>query len=213
MTTTSRGRTRRSGASSGTSWPVASAAAVPQILEPDLVRACEVSEVRRERGPLQVRQHATDGVAPAGVDRLAQRAIGTDEDGARDEQLGDVDVERRLRGAERRRRQVHQHRPAVGRARTLPALSLPWEIAGVVEPGDLLPEPSSVSSLTSSGRELSSGSTSGWRVTINASPLGPRAAVTTSGTRTPACAAMSVASASCSTCSRRPTAALRGGSR
>ena len=37
--------------------------------------------------------------------------------------------------------------------------------------------------------------------------------MTTSGTRTPACAAISVASASCSTCSSRPMGALRGGSR
>ena len=37
--------------------------------------------------------------------------------------------------------------------------------------------------------------------------------MTTSGTRTPAWAAISVASASCSTCSRRPTGALRRGSR
>src|SRR6266550_3663412 len=71
---------------------------------------------------------------------------------------------------------------------------------------------SRVSSLTCSGLESSSGSTSGWRVTMSASPFGPRAAVTTSGTRTLACAAIKVASASCSTCSSRPVGALRGGS-
>ena len=51
-----------------------------------------------------------------------------------------------------------------------------------------------------------------WRVTTIASPSGPRAAITTSGTRTPAWAAMTVASASCSTCSSRPAGALRCGS-
>src|SRR5436309_5707035 len=71
---------------------------------------------------------------------------------------------------------------------------------------------SRVSSLTCSGLESSSGSTSGWRVTMSASPFCPRAAVTTSGTRTLACAAIKVASASCSTCSSRPVGALRGGS-
>ena len=48
---------------------------------------------------------------------------------------------------------------------------------------------------------------------MRASPSGVRAAVTTSGTRTPTWVAINVASASCSTCSRRPTATLLGGSR
>jgi hypothetical protein len=82
------GRTRRSGA---------------KVLQADLVRACEVSEVRRERSALQVREHAGNGVAPAGRDGLAQRALRADEDGAGDEELGHVDVERGLRGTKRRR--------------------------------------------------------------------------------------------------------------
>ena len=146
--------------------------------------------MRCERGALEVREDAGDGVAAAGLDGLGQRALGADEDGAGDEELGHVDVERRLRGAERRGRQVDQHRPVVDDehvARVEPAV----RDACRVQPLDLPPQIlEQSSSLTWSALASSSGSMSGWRVTTSASPSGPSAAMTTSGTRTPACAAM-----------------------
>ena len=51
---------------------------------------------------LQVREHAADRVPPARLHRLAQRTVRPHENGARDEQLGDVDVERRLGRAQGR---------------------------------------------------------------------------------------------------------------
>ena len=93
---------------------------------------------------------------------------------------------------------------------TLLALSLPCEMPAACRRATCCHSSSSVSSLTCSGLASSSGSMSGWRVTTSASPFGPRAAVTTSGTRTPACAAIRVASASCSTCSSRPIGSASG---
>ena len=68
--------------------------------------------MRRQRRALQVRQHSRDGVGPAAFTawRSARR---TDENAARDEQLGHVHVERGLRRTERGGRQVDQHRSAV----------------------------------------------------------------------------------------------------
>ena len=66
------------------------------------MRASEVSEVGREGSPLQVRQRAPNRIAPAGVDRVPQRALGPDEHRARNSELRYVDVKRRLRCAERR---------------------------------------------------------------------------------------------------------------
>ena len=77
------------------------------------MRAREVARVRCERGALEVGLDASQGVAEPGLDRLGQRALGADEDTAGDEELGHVDVERRLRCAERRRRQIDEHRPVV----------------------------------------------------------------------------------------------------
>ena len=77
------------------------------------MRACEVARVRRERGALEVRLDASQCTAEAGLDRLGERALGADEDTAGHEELGHVDVERRLRRAERRRRQVDEHRPVL----------------------------------------------------------------------------------------------------
>jgi hypothetical protein len=96
--------------------------------------------MRCERGALQVPQCAADGIAPAGFDGLAERAFVAYEDGARDEELGDVAVERRLWGTEGRWRQVDQHRPvvahehiaqiepAVGDARGVEAVHLPPQV-------------------------------------------------------------------------------------
>ena len=50
--------------------------------------------MRRERGALQVWQCTTNGLGPAGLDRVAERPVWADEDAARDQQLGDVHVER-----------------------------------------------------------------------------------------------------------------------
>ena len=69
--------------------------------------------MRRERGSLQVRQHAPDRVAPACVDGVLQCSLRADQDRAGDEQLGDVDVQRRLRRTQSRRREVDEHRPLV----------------------------------------------------------------------------------------------------
>ena len=64
--------------------------------------------------------------APAST-ALLQRALRPDENRARDEELGHVDVECGLRGAERRGREVDQHRGVVD-DETLLALSRPWEM-------------------------------------------------------------------------------------
>jgi hypothetical protein len=90
-----------------------------QLLQVDLVRMRQVAEVRRERCSLEVRERTPDGLATSGVGRLPQRSFGAHEDGARDEQLGHVDVERRLWRTERCRGPVDQHRrrPAGGRDR------------------------------------------------------------------------------------------------
>ena len=70
------------------------------------------------------------------LDGLGQRALGADEDATGDEELGHVDVERRPWGAERRGREVDQHRavrvdehvaqvePAVRDARRVQAVDL-----------------------------------------------------------------------------------------
>ena len=61
--------------SSGDSrWPVAAAAALAEILERHLVRAREVAQVRRERGPLEVGQRAADGIVPSRRRRAAVSA-------------------------------------------------------------------------------------------------------------------------------------------
>ena len=67
-----------------------------------------------ERRALEVRQRMGDGVVAGGSDGLAQRALGPDENGACDEELGNVDVECRPRSAECRRREVDQHGATVG---------------------------------------------------------------------------------------------------
>jgi hypothetical protein len=95
--------------------------------------------MRRERSPLQVRQDPADRVAPAGLDGFAQRTVRAHEDGARDEKLGHVHVEGRLRGAERCGRKVDQHRAVVDDehvARVEPAV----RDARRMQPGDLPPQ-------------------------------------------------------------------------
>ena len=111
----------------------------PEILEGDLVRACQVAQMRCQCGALQVGQRAFNCVAPASFDGPVQRPLRADENGARDEELGNVDVERGLRRAERRRRQVDQHRPVVEDedvARVEPAVG----DARSMKPANLSPE-------------------------------------------------------------------------
>jgi hypothetical protein len=50
---------------------------------------------------LQVGKDAGDGVAPAGVDGSFERSFWADENRAGDEELGNIDVERGLWGAQR----------------------------------------------------------------------------------------------------------------
>ncbi len=62
--------------------------------------AGKIAHMRGECRPLQVGQRTRHGVDADAFDGRGQRAVGTDQHGARDEQLGDVDVERRLRGTQ-----------------------------------------------------------------------------------------------------------------
>ena len=95
-------------------YPVASAAAGSELLQADLVRACEVAQVRRERGALQVRLDARHGIAASRPSTaVASARSGPTRHGAGDEELGHVDVERRMRSAERRRGEVDEHRPVL----------------------------------------------------------------------------------------------------
>jgi len=61
------------------------------------VRQGQVAQVRGERRALEVRQHAGHGRATVGVDGAPKRPVRPHEHRARYEQLGNVDVERRLR--------------------------------------------------------------------------------------------------------------------
>ena len=124
---------------------------------------------------------------------------------ARDQELGHVDVERRLGRTERRRREVDEHRAVVGDehvAQVEPAVG----DARRMKPGDLLHRgPPSVSSRHADrGSRSSSGSTSGWRVTTSASSF--RAERGASRPRAPGrrpARPSSVTTPSCSTCSSR----------
>ena len=133
---------------------------------------------------------------------LPQRPFLADEDATRDKQLGDVDIE----GESGAPSVAADRSTSIGSSSTtitLPTLSLPCEMSASCNRATCRNSLSSSSSLTSSGVASSSGVRLGWLVTSNASPSAPRPAVTTSGTRTPACPASSVVSASCSTCSSR----------
>ena len=180
------GRIRRISAISGTGGPGCLADGRTQLLQADIVRAGEIARVRRQRGGLEIRLDAGHGFAEAGLDRPGQRALRADKAAGRDEELCHVDVERRLRGAERRGRQVDEHRPILADGSTLLRLSRPWEMPARVQLGDLAHqiEDGLVAHLV--GLANSIGATSGWRVTMSASCPGPSAAITTSGTRTPA---------------------------
>ena len=136
---------------SGTSWPVASAAAARRSLRPT---SCERARSRRwgvSAARWRYGRARADGIAPAGVDGVAQRALGTDEDGARDEQLG----QRRCRAPTAGRRgSPRTGRRASGRSSTtstLLALSLPWEMPAAWRRATCSQSSSSVSSLTSVG--------------------------------------------------------------
>ena len=100
--------------------------------------------MRRERGALQVGQDPADRVAPTGLDGLPKRAVRADEDRARDEELGNVHVERRLRGAERRGREVDEHRAVVD-DEDVARVESSVRDAGRVQPGDLRRQSSSSS--------------------------------------------------------------------
>ena len=207
-------RTRRRGAISGSAsrWPLRRRAR-RSLRSTSCVRArsrrCGVSAARCRYGSTR----ATESDHPA-FDGLAQRAFRADENAST----------RRAARPRRCRARIAAHRASRPTGRpasvcrrttiTLLALSLPCEMPAVVQQCDLPPSaPRAARRSPRRGSRARAGSRSGWRVTSNASPSGPRPAVTTSGTRTPACAAIRVVSASCSTCSSRPTGALRGGSR
>ena len=85
-----------------------------ELLQAELVRAGQVARVRRQRGALQVRLDIRQGVAEAGLDRPRERSLRADEAAGRDEELGHVDRERRLRRARRRSREVDEHGPVLG---------------------------------------------------------------------------------------------------
>ena len=193
--------------------PVAAAAPLAELLEPDLVRARQVAQVRGQRGALQIGKRTGDGVSPTGMRgpreaRAPGRRARSTRPAARPRR-----GRARIAGprASRRRSRRASARPSTHEhvARVEPAVRDP----GRVQTSDLLPELSERAVVdVIRGRELE-WVDGGCRVTITASPSAPRPTVTTSGARTPACVARSVATASCSTCSSRPTGALRGGSR
>ena len=167
----------------------------------------------RQRGGLQVGEGSLDRLVPHAVDRGAERPLRAHQHGARNQQLGGVDVDRRLRRTERcgcpaphngvvdRRRSRSPRSAGRGRSRRREALRPGARAARAVRRS-----PSPAVDPRARRRRARS-------VTISASPSVLSAAVTTRGVATPACAAIRVANASCSTCSSRPTGALRGGSR
>ena len=211
---TSFGRTRRSGTSLGhlparrRPRPEHEAPSSPTSCVRARSRRCGVSAARCRYG--STRPTASD--QPASTALRSVRS-GPTRTAAGDQELGDVHVERGLRGTERRGREVDQHRTFV-RDEHVAQVEAAVGDARCVKPGDLLArDPRASRRAPDRGSRARAGRRPARRVTTSASPSGPSAAVTTSGTRTPACAAMRVARPSCSTCSSRPTGALRGGSR
>jgi hypothetical protein len=168
--------------------------------------------VGRQRGALQIREGTTQGVAPARGQGLAQGTLGADEDGGCDGQLGQVDVQRRLRRAERRRREVDEHGAFVEEedvARVQPSVG----DTGRVEAGDLLEQ--ALERLVAHLLRLEGLE----RREVGLPCDDERVAVRAESGRDDfrdadsRLAASAVASASCSTCSSRPTGTLLGGSR
>ena len=95
--------------------------------------------MRRQRGALQVGQHAGDLFAPAGGHGSGQSALRAEEDRAGHQELRQVHVERRLWCAESGRGKIEQHRPVVDDddvAQVEPAM----RDASRVQAGDLLPQ-------------------------------------------------------------------------
>jgi hypothetical protein len=104
---------RRISATSGTPGAGRLGDGCPQVRETDLGASVRGRACAGERGAPEVRLDTSHRTAEAGFDRPGERAVGADEDTARDEELGHVDVERRLRRAQRRCRQVDEHRPVL----------------------------------------------------------------------------------------------------
>ena len=95
--------------------------------------------MRRQCGGLQVGEHARDRIRPARVHRPCEGALRPDENGAGDEEFGDVDVEQGRRRSEGRRREVDQHRTVSGDDDVARVESAVTD-ARIVKPGDLAPE-------------------------------------------------------------------------
>ena len=90
----------------------------------------------RQRGSLEVGEDPADGGTPACLDRPFEGTFRTDKDRAGDEELGDVHIERRLLGAERRGREVDEHRPVADNQDAAQVESSVRD-AGVVQTSDL----------------------------------------------------------------------------
>jgi hypothetical protein len=103
------------------------------------VRTGEIAEMRCERSPLEVREHAAYGITPAGIHGLAQRAVGPDEDGGSDEELRHIDIERGPRRTQGRGRQVDQHRALVEH-KDVARIEATVRNARLMKPRSLLPE-------------------------------------------------------------------------
>ena len=99
-----------------------------KLLERDLVRTGEVARVRRQRRALQVRQSPGDRVVAGSAARGVERAFVPDEHRAGHEQLGHVDVDRRLRSAESCGRQIRRAPAYRRRLRRSGAFSRPCEM-------------------------------------------------------------------------------------
>ena len=97
----------------------------------------------RQRGALEVGQDPADRVSPTGMDGRPKRAFRPDDDRTGDEKLGNVNVERRLRGAEK----LTSIGPS-STTRTLLALSRPCEMPASCRRATSLQSCSSNSSLT-----------------------------------------------------------------
>ena len=159
--------------------------------------------MRGQRGALEVREHASERAPQPASSALRSARSGPTRIGGGDHELGQVDVERRLRSADRGRGEVDQHRAVVHHehvARVQTAVRDPRPL----ETGDLLPQvrehlvatPPPAEDARAARRQVPPWR-SGRRRSVRAPPSRPVARAR------PACAAMRVASAWCSTCSSR----------